>query len=167
MNDNVYYQIYVFALCCVLGIVLAIIFDVFRVIRRLIHTGVVLTFVEDMIFWILSSVLFFVLTLKFYNGEFRVFMVVGIMLGAITYFITLSKFFVGISVSLIVFLGKILDVLLFPLKLFLKLFNKPLIVAVNVGRRSWRGIRSKFVFNINFFDKFVLRRKSNVKIKKL
>lgn len=167
MNDNIFYQIYMFALCCVFGIVLAIIFDVFRIIRRLVRTGVCMTFVEDIIFWVLSSLLFFAVILKFYNGEFRVFMVVGILLGAITYLGSLSKFFIRFSVVIIgVFsriMKKFLAFLFLPLKLLLRLFNKPLIVAVNVGKSGWRGIKSKIAFNYNVFHKFVLWRNNNGK----
>ena len=167
MNDNIYYQVYVFVLCCVFGVVLAIIFDVFRIIRRLVRTGVCMTFVEDIMFWILSSLLFFAIILKLYNGEFRVFMVVGILLGAITYFGSLSKFFIHISVILVDFFSKIikkiLGFLLLPIKLLLRQLNKPMIVAVNVGRRGWCRIRSRFAFNYNVFQKFVLKRNNNEK----
>lgn len=167
MDENIYYQIYMFALCCGFGVVLAIIFDGFRIIRRLVRTGVGLTFVEDIIFWILSSLLFFLVILKFYNGEFRVFMVFGILLGAISYLGLISRFFIRISVALIGFFAKlmrkILFVLFLPLKLILKLLNKPLFFAVNVGRRGWQGIRRKIAFNHNVFCKFVLRRKNNQK----
>lgn len=167
MNDNIYYQIYMFFLCGVFGVVLAVIFDVFRVMRRLVPTGVGLTFVEDIIFWLLSSLLFFAVILKFYNGEFRLFMVVGILLGAVTYFCSLSKVFIHISVVSIGFFSKIMKkifaFLFLPLRMLLKLFNKPLFVAVNIGRQGWCRIRGRITFNYNVFNKFILRRNNNEK----
>lgn len=162
MNDNIYYQLYVFVLCCIFGVILAILFDIFRIKRRIVHTSVFLTFIEDMLFWVLASLLFFILILRFYNGEFRVFMVVGIVIGAMAYFGTLSKLFVSVCVVIVRFLTKffknIICIVLLPLKFILKLFNKPLIFAVSVSRRSWYGIRSKFIFKFNIINKFVFRR---------
>ena len=169
MSNEVGYQVGIFVLCCIAGVVVALLFDVFRISRRVVRTSTVATCVEDLMFWIISALFMFALSLKFNDGEIRWYMFLGLAFGAIIYFGTLSRFVVKCSVAVISFFKKLLitifEILLFPIKIILRLLNKPFFMVMSFGRRGCRRIWSIFTFKLQVFRKFsfkTIRRKKSV-----
>ena len=117
MSNEVGYQVGIFVLCCIAGVVVALLFDVFRISRRVVRTSTVATCVEDLMFWIISALFMFALSLKFNDGEIRWYMFLGLAFGAIIYFGTFSRFVVKCSVAVISFFKKLL-ITIFKILLF-------------------------------------------------
>ena len=87
-----------FLLC---GGTLGILFDLFRIIRKIIKHGVIITAFEDFIYCILSILIFILSAIKFNYGTVRWFMLFACVLGAIIYFKTISKLLLKISYIII------------------------------------------------------------------
>lgn len=91
------------------GIAIAIVFDIFRVLRRIFKTADIITYIEDIVFWAITAFILLYAIFVFNNGQIRFYLFIAIILGSLTYLLTLSKYFVKINV-------KILTILLAPFR---------------------------------------------------
>jgi len=102
-------QAYLFLVFSMSGIIIGVLFDFFRILRRSIKTSNIITYIEDILFWILTGIFILFNIWYFNNGEIRIFMFLGIILGVFIYISTLSsiviKIFSTILQTLIKFLG--------------------------------------------------------------
>lgn len=103
-----------------LGILITLMYDLFRILRRIVPHGIFLISLEDLIFWILATVGIFYLLLLENNGMFRWFAVIGSGAGMLLYRKTLSGPFVALTAggvnAVLHFLGKALWKLSAPLR---------------------------------------------------
>ena len=90
-------QLYVFLIFIVVGIVIGILFDIFRILRRSFKTGDFITYIEDIIYWIFAGLIILYNIWFFNDGEIRFFMIIGIFIGAIIYALTFSSIFIKIE----------------------------------------------------------------------
>ena len=143
MDNTVAMQLYSLLIFTISGIAIGIFFDIFRILRKSFKTPDIITYIEDIIFWIFSGLFFLFMLFKFNNGEIRSYVVVGLAFGILIYIFTISKYFIKINVSIICFVKK---VILYPLKLlwrFLKKILKPFsFIVINV-RKNILNICSK------------------------
>ncbi len=91
----------------------------------------------------------------FNNGEIRLFMFLGILLGSLTYMIFLSSYIIKINVKIITFvktaLKKLLKLIFMPIIIVYKFVKKILFKPINIFIINIRKISTKFVIK-NFFD---------------
>lgn len=87
---NIFTQEQVFILFISIGIIIGILLDIFRSIRKIIKTSDGITLIEDIIFITLSSILIIYGIIKLNNGEVRLFLFIGISLGILIYILTIS-----------------------------------------------------------------------------
>lgn len=151
-------QGYLFFIFVLNGCLIGIIFDFFRILRKSFKTSDIITYIEDILFWILTgiSILYFIFV--FNNGEIRLFMFLGIAVGITLYMLIFSSFFIKINVTIILFFKKIiikiLKIILIPFKFIKKTFFKPIsFIFIN--------IRKNFT---NLFNNFIKITKNNKKI---
>ncbi len=90
-------QAYLFLVFSLTGVVLGVLFDFFRVLRKTFKTGDFVTYIEDILYWILAGIIILYNIWFFNDGEIRVFMILGILMGAIIYCLTLSPIFIKID----------------------------------------------------------------------
>lgn len=156
-------QISLFAFCILCGAAVAVVFDLFRISRRLVRTSVWLTALEDVFFCILMAAMVFFVGLMCNDGEFRWYMLAGTLLGALMYFKTLSRAVRGVLVWLLEWINKIavllLRIALYPVRLLVRLVNRPVIMALNFGRRGVRRTCGKMQGSITVFRKFFMPRR--------
>lgn len=117
-------QAYLFLVFSLTGIVIGILFDIFRVLRRNIKTLDIITYLEDILFWILTGILILYNIWYFNDGEIRLFMFLGIIMGILIYMLTLSNIIIKILSEIIKIIKKIIKVLELPLKLIMSIFAK-------------------------------------------
>lgn len=138
-------QAYLFLIFIFNGIIIGMLFDFFRILRRTIKTSNIMTYVEDIIFWILAGIIILYSTFIFNNGEIRLFMFLAIAIGAIIYMILLSSYVIKINVTIINFFKKILikifKFISIPFKYLHKkinkIFFKPIsFVIINIRKNS-------------------------------
>lgn len=128
MENAIVIQLYSFFIYLISGMVIGVFFDIFRILRKSFHTPDFITYIEDILFWLFTG--FFLLFILFQcnNGEIRIYHVIGLIIGAIFYMISISKLFIKINVLILTFLKDILyktvRVILYPMKLFLKIVKK-------------------------------------------
>ena len=98
------------------GIVIGVLFDVFRISRKIFKTPDFLIYIEDVLFWILSGFMLLFTICTFTDGQIRLYMILMLILGAIIYFLTLSNMFIKINTNIVEFIKKVINLLLYPFK---------------------------------------------------
>ena len=86
-----YTQEQMFVFFFIIGLILGIIFDIFRVLRKNIRTPDFVTFLEDIIYIIISFTLLVLAIIKINNGIIRLYLFIGIFLGITAYSLTISN----------------------------------------------------------------------------
>ena len=114
-------QAYLFLIFILNGILIGLLFDFFRILRKSFKTKDIITYIQDIIFWILTVFIILYSTFTFNNGEIRIFMFIAILLGIIFYMTLISSYVIKINVTIINFIKniivKITDIILMPFKL--------------------------------------------------
>lgn len=127
MNAVTVNQAYIFFIFMLNGIIIGIIFDIFRILRRSFKTSNLITYIEDMIFWTISALLVMYSLFIFNNGELRGYIFIGLLLGVAVYILFFSKTVIKVSVSIILFVKKvflaIFRIISYPLKIIFNLVN--------------------------------------------
>lgn len=161
MQNNTINQAYVFGIFILNGILIGILFDIFRISRKTFRTSNIITYIEDIIFWFLTGLLLLFSILKFNNGEIRGFIFIGLLLGITFYMLFISKYFVFINVKIIntmkYIIGIIIKILLYPSKLISKIIIiillKPLkFIYKNIIAKNIEKIL-KIIYNIKNYKK--------------
>lgn len=131
-------QAYLFLIFMVNGIIIGILFDFFRILRKSFKTADLITYIEDILFWILTGIILLYSIFVFNNGEIRLFMFLAVILGTIIYMLIASKYVIKINVTIIKFIKKILLVPInFIAKILRKIFFKPIsFVIINIKKIS-------------------------------
>lgn len=131
-------QAYLFLIFMVNGIIIGILFDFFRILRKSFKTADLITYIEDILFWILTGIILLYSIFVFSNGEIRLFMFLAVILGTIIYMLIASKYVIKINVTIITFVKKILLVPInFIVKILRKIFFKPIsFVIINIKKIS-------------------------------
>ena len=114
-------QAYLFLVFSLTGVAIGILFDLFRILRRSIKTANIVTYIEDILFWILTGILILYNIWYFNNGEIRIYMFLGIIIGVLIYMSTLSNILVKIFTKI---LSATIKVLEFPFKTIIAIFRK-------------------------------------------
>lgn len=134
------------------GVIIGLIFDIFRILRKSFKTNDIITYIEDVLFWIITGILILYSIFIFNYGEIRFFMFVGIFLGAMLYMLLVSKYVIKVSVSVINFFKKIIififRIVKFPLEFIYKtlktIFKKPILFCIINIKKIIRQITIKF-----------------------
>lgn len=85
-------QIRIFSIFLVLGIIVSIIFEIFRVLRKNVKTSYLATSIEDIVYILISGFLLFKSILTFANGHIRFYIFFAFFIGIIIYFLTIKNF---------------------------------------------------------------------------
>lgn len=124
MITSLYDQIKILIIFAITGIIIGLLFDFFRIQRKVIKTFDFITYLQDALFWILSGIVLIISIMNFTNGEIRSYMILGIIIGVVLYFNTFSKYIMKISVGIANFFIKILHILISPIKKLSKKLKK-------------------------------------------
>ena len=120
MNAVTINQAYLFLIFILNGLLIGIVFDVFRILRRSFKTPNVVTYLEDILFWIISVSIVLYSLFIFNNGEIRGYIFIGILFGIALYMLFFSKTIIKIFVKIILFCKKIIyslfKIIIFPIK---------------------------------------------------
>jgi len=84
-------QAYIFLYSIVGGVIIAFIYDIFRVKRRAVKTSLIFVYVEDLVFWIIVGAVMFAVIYLSNEGEVRGYIFIGSLLGIIAYSLVFSK----------------------------------------------------------------------------
>ena len=122
----------------IIGIVIAVVFDVTRALRKVFKHHRFLVHIEDMLFWLLTGlgVLYFVLNHA--GGEIRFFYLLGIFLGALLYWVSVSHL-------VIKFFHFLFRLVISLFKLIFKLISDFFHPFVVLGRKIMRRVTTFFL----------------------
>ena len=156
MYTNNLEQLINFIYFMITGMVLGIIFDIFRILRKSFKTSDIVTNIQDILFGIITGIILLTSIFLFNKGELRLYLFIGICFGIVIYMLTISKYFIKLNVAIINFIKKIIVLItkpfIFLLKFIKKLFFRPI---------SFICINFKLLFK-----KILKKFKNNVKINK-
>lgn len=76
----------------VVGISSGIIFDFFRIIRKLFKMPDFFIYIQDVLFWLLTGALTLMVNVIFAGGKIRLYMILTLIMGTIFYFVTISRY---------------------------------------------------------------------------
>jgi len=147
-----------FVWAVLMGAAFGLLFDAFRIIRIAIPVADVIIAAQDILFFSICAVAAFFYLLGHADGRVRFFLLVGILLGAVIYFCTLSIPIMGVSRVIIAFVRGVLrffwrylilpilrliywivSVVLYPVRLLLNIFKK-CAQKLKIVLKRWRGL---------------------------
>jgi len=122
-------QAYVFLCTVAGGMAIALVYDIFRIIRKAVKTGSLLTYAEDLVYWVIAAAIMLVTIYYSNEGEIRGFLFVGTIIGVVLYSTLFSKFVMGSSLFIINMTIKIVKtvmfVILYPFRFILRILAAP------------------------------------------
>lgn len=140
-------QAYLFLVFSLTGVAIGILFDFFRILRRSIKTSNLVTYIQDILFWILTGIIVLYSIWYFNNGELRIFVFLGLIIGILIYMTTLSSIIVKIFTKILVFGINIIKV---PFKIIYSLISKiitGIVVLFNKFTKKLKIKKGNFVKN--------------------
>lgn len=150
-------QAYLFVIFIINGILIGILFDIFRILRKSFKTVDIVTYIQDVIFWILTGILTLYFIFTYNNGEIRLYVFLGIILGILLYILTISKYIIKFSVIIITFIksiiGKFIKIIIYPFNFIFKIIKKVLFRPFSFVIINIRNIFTKNKLKINNFIK--------------
>ena len=152
MYTNNLEQLLSFSIFIIVGIIISMIFDTFRVLRKVKKTTDIITYFEDALFWIITVFIILNSIFIFNNGELRFYIFIGIMIGSILYLIFISKYFIKFGVNFLKIINKTIKILIQSFSFILKMFKKLFFKTISFAFINLRKKLSK-IKNILIFDK--------------
>jgi len=136
---------------------IAFVYDLFRIKRRAVKTSSIFIYIEDLIFWVIVALIMFVVIYYSNEGEIRGYIFIGTAIGITLYTLLFSTIVIKSSLFVIRTIYKILKfiweiltypfriifkLLSYPLRFFMKLSGKVLRRAKHIGRG--KAVKIKF-----------------------
>lgn len=90
------------------GVVLLVMYDILRIFRRVVKHGYVSILFQDIVYWLINSLLIYRMMYEYNNGIIRAFTIIGLFIGMILYHGSLSNMIVEYISS---FLNNTLDLI--------------------------------------------------------
>ncbi len=144
MDINVNQQLFNLLIFSLTGAAIGILFDIFRILRKTFKTPDFVTYVEDILFWILTGAILLFTIFTFNNGEIRIYIFIGLIFGFILYLLTISKYFVKSCVTALSFIKKIVYT---PFKVIFKFTKKYIINPIVIMSRKVKRKVTKWKIN--------------------
>ncbi|TYQ14601.1 UNVERIFIED_CONTAM: spore cortex biosynthesis protein YabQ [Acetivibrio alkalicellulosi] len=130
MSVSIGNQAYIFLSCVFGGMIIAFIYDIFRVRRKTIKSGNLMVYFEDFIYWIIVALVLFAVVYYSNEGEIRGYLIIGIALGIILYTLVFSKIVMKIFLFVVRIIYKVIitisSLILVPIKIICKILMLPL-----------------------------------------
>ncbi len=118
-------QAYLFVIFILNGFLIGMLFDIFRILRKSFKTNDLITYIQDILFWIITGFIILYSIFKFNNGELRGFIFIGIFIGISIYLLLFSKIFIKINLFIINIIKKIIYfIIIIPFKCVLGIIKK-------------------------------------------
>lgn len=133
-------EVYVFLAMIICGGALAVVFDMLRAMRMVLNPSAVIVSASDILFWIFAAFVISAAAWNLNSGIFRFYEPLGIILGAVFYFLLFSKWilklFLFIFENILKFAKFIFKILLTPPKFLYKILIVPIIGVIKNKRRK-------------------------------
>ncbi len=129
------------------GVALALVYDILRLLRRIIPTCDIAVNIEDICFLLLSGGASVLIAYTINNGVLRLYALAATALGFVLYRMAVGSRLVDFFEYVYNLLSKltmqIIGILLLPLRLIVRIMKKPLLITVSAAGRGVRRVRRK------------------------
>lgn len=122
-------QLYTFICFLFTGYIIGILFDIFRILRKCFKNLDFITYIQDIIFLILTGAILLYSIFTFSNGELRSYIFIGIILGIILYMFLFSKFIIKSATKIVNILK---DIISYPLKKICSFVNLKIFKSIYI-----------------------------------
>lgn len=157
MNHAILVELQFFATSVFWGMILLILYDVLRIVRRIIKHNVILVGMQDIIYWIICSILIFHMMYQQNDGIIRGFSIMAMLIGMMLYHNLISDKFVDL-------VSKSINKILNLIKKFIILLFKPFIVTFNKIIKIITWIFKKLKKLLHYFIKTLKKIWKSIKI---
>lgn len=113
-------EFYIFLLAIGYGLILGFFYDLYRVFRYYSRPKRILSIIQDLIFWLIVTLVFFTFLFHNTNGVVRGFVIIGFLIGGILYLKIISKYNFPILIRLfkliLRLIHEIISIILYPFR---------------------------------------------------
>ena len=150
IDDN--FQFNTFLISVGFGVILSVIFDVFKSLQTVILKLKKYLVFLDVFYCIIATILSFLFFLSINYGSVRIYLIIGIIVGFIIWHLSFSTFFVNFSVLIIDYFKLILNVtaniFVMPIKILLMPFRKILVKLICKSEKYFEFLRNKLKIHL-------------------
>lgn len=154
-------QASLFLMAALIGVFAGLAYDFFRLLRVIFRHSDIVTHIEDILYWLFVSGAVLYIFLNENYGEVRAFCILGMFLGMLLYFLTLSRLVLAVSKAAAKLLYNVFrvvfSVLTFPAKLFYDILEKPIVYVKKMLKNFYRLLK-KVLHNFKIYVKMKSRR---------
>ncbi len=143
-------QTVMFIEACAFGFVLGLCFEPLRILRLMIKMGAVAIFFQDILYCVFCAVCMFLFFLTVNEGELRIFLLAGIVIGVVVYFLTLGSIIAKASKAIATLIRRFL-------RFLSRIFVRPATAAYGKVNRKMHAIiikveesNKKILNNVNY-----------------
>ncbi len=169
MSTFVYFQLYTFLATLYGGIVIAFMYDIYKIYRNILKVRKIVSTIQDLLFWVFIAMVAASVLVFSNDGKMRGYSLLGFITGALIYNFLLSKVVVKAVNEILNFIKKvafyiygklkkafntIFKLIIYPSKKIYKAL-KPLIVKT----RKISGIPNRILKKTKKYTKLVLKKK--------
>lgn len=133
MDTNIRLQLYIFLTSIYAGLLIGLVYDLYRSMRYFFKPKKIIAGIEDLVFWLALAIAFFYIMNKSNWAELRGYIFFGTFIGAIIYLKILSKL-------LYPFMIKVFRAIILGVKWITKMIKLPLIKMKKIVRPRIKGI---------------------------
>lgn len=133
MSNFIYYQFYVFLATLYGGAIIALIYDFYKVFRTIMKPSKIATIIQDLVFWIIVTIIAISVLLYSDEGKLRGYTALGFLIGVCVYNMVLSDLVVMTLLKVFRSIGRAIGLFLqnailpcknYTTKVILKPYNK-------------------------------------------
>lgn len=147
-------QAYLFLVFLLNGFLIGVLFDIFRILRKTFKTNDFITYMQDILFWLLTGFIVLYSIFKFNNGELRNFIFIGIFIGISIYLLVFSKTFIKVNLIVINIIRRIIFyIIIIPFKLILRISKKIIFKPVSFIIINFRKTLSNLIIKLKNLQK--------------
>jgi len=158
-------QAFLFLSTVLMGACVGLFYDVFRIFRKTAPHSTLAVQLEDLFFWTAATVGTFYFMLNRSYGEIRPFALLGVALGILLYFTTVSRYVVRVCVVIVTYLKKVIaaavKIIFLPLRFIFNLIKPPINSFAQKRRKDLRSAAryGKIKMKKTARNWFILRKK--------
>lgn len=145
MNGAIWNELNFFGISVLWGMLILILYDFLRIERRLISHNEFFIAVEDLIYWVVASLLIFHMMYKLNDGIIRGFSILAMLLGMLIYHYSISYYFVKLTTGFFIKIEKVIaafiNFLLMPFKFLFKGIKKVITIVINFIKKLTKILR--------------------------
>ena len=144
------------------GVLLALIFDIFRAHRIYKKVNKKMAIFQDVIYFLIAWLVIIVALLKLLKGNIRLYLFVGILIGMLMYFSTFSKYIIKLNLKIFKFNSKFIDYIFLPLKFDIELIKKIYEILSNFFKKCCKKFLNVILSIYKLFKKIFLNINSKI-----